>query len=90
MAEDYLETDCRLMIGDIRTWSGRYATTFQKNLLPPPRRCVMINDSRIYYRVEAAGSCVTSIRLQDDTVSHPKIVIFIVTAVKRKIIRYCE
>jgi len=80
MAVDYLEAECRLMVGDIRIWSGRYVTTFQKNLLPPPRRCVMINDSRIYCRFEAADSCDTSIRLQDDTASNPKIVI---TAVKK-------
>jgi hypothetical protein len=26
MAADYLEADCRLMVGDIRIWSGRYVS----------------------------------------------------------------
>jgi len=39
----------------------------------------MIKDSLIYRRVEAAGSCYS---LPDNTASHPKIVIFIVTAIK--------
>lgn len=79
MAVDYLEADCRLMVGDMGIWSGRYVRTFQKKLLPPPRRRVMIKDSLIYRRVEAAGSCYS---LPDNTASHPKIVIFIVTAIK--------
>lgn len=62
MAVDYLMADCRLMVVDTRIWSGRYVTTFQKTLLPPPRRCVTINDPCIYRRVEAVGSCDTSTR----------------------------
>jgi hypothetical protein len=82
MAVNYLQADCRPLVGDICMWSGRYVPTFQKNLLPPPRRCLMINGSSVYSQVEAAGSREPSIRLPDDTASHPKTITFIVTAVK--------